>query len=212
MKTRESRSPRPWRLAASSICMVLLVACASAPVAFRMKSAAAMFGPVAQVDWQAAEPDAVRRSLIAAPFADVQRAAMVAATQAQLNIEQEDKRSGVLLATRDVRAEWNPGNHNSVTDMRYAYLILVRETGPRTTEVLIASKVQANCRPYSGMERTLFAVTTLGISEAAGLGGGNARCQSIAEGMWAQGQVGSQQEMGQFMNFLRNNLIAAGAL
>lgn len=209
------RAHQVWRrrsLTASVIGAALLAACTTGPGVVRMKSATEMFGAAASVNWQDAEPDAVRRTLLAAPFADVQRAAMVAASQAQFNIEQEDKRGGVLLATRDVRGEWNPGNHNSVTNIRYSYLIVVREAGPRSTEVRIGAKVQADCTPYSGIGRTVFAVTTLGISEATGMGEGNARCQRMADGTWAKGQGGSQQEMGQFMNFLRNNLIAAGAL
>jgi len=205
---------RPWFAAAVVAALALLPACASdhADPNYRFKTAAQSFGASDKIDSAEAEPDAIQRSTLAAPYADVYRAALVAASQAQFNVESEDRRAGVILATQDLRAEWRPGSPTSVTQMRKYYRVDVRETGPRSTEVLILSKVQAQCEPASKVTQGLVVAASFGLALIGSDPEAPKLCAAINAGMWAKGRHSNQQELGQFMTFVRNNLIASGAL
>lgn len=203
--------------ACALFCASLALGCTTVPDGgnFRFKSAVELFEESAAMDWSTIPAEANQMTVLPVAFADAFRAATVSATQAQFNIEKIDARQGRLLALRDLRAAWNPGNPNSITSMRYGYLIQLREQGPKLTEVRIAAKVQAYCEAVSGAGRVFFAVTTFGITEAvdgANTWSANDRCKALPAGIWARRPLDSQQEMGQFMNFVRNNLLAAGLL
>ncbi len=159
----------------------------------------------------AAFSEAAKTNVLEAPYEDVFRAASVAASQAQFNVEHVQKSRGLILASRPVKMrphgtsadypEWQ------ITDHAYFYAVSVRELGPKRTEVRISAKVQGRCGMWSaGMYVMTGGLGTAYFNEQ------NARCRELSSGMWAIGSHNTAQEMGQFLTFLRNNLLAAGML
>jgi hypothetical protein len=141
--------------------------------------------------------DSFKKMLFQAPYEDVFRAASVSASQAQFSVEEEKKAEGVILATRTAKEQppqiypMSPVNQQP-HQRNYYYAILVKEKGPKSTEVVIMAKVQGKC------------LTELLISPAV--------CKAYATPHWASGHDNAMQDLNQFIVFLRNNLIAAGLI
>lgn len=137
--------------------------------------------------------EATRSSTFNAAFEDVFRAASVAASNAQLHIESEHKSSGFIVASRAVKMIPRGTDNTQPSEHIYFYAVVVRELGPKRTDVRISAKVQGRCQ--------------LSI-----LPGHREYCRKLSSGMWAVSQHGTTEELLRFLTFLRNNLIAAGAI
>jgi hypothetical protein len=145
--------------------------------------------------------EASNKSVFNASYEEVFRASSVSAPLAMLQIQKEDKHSGVILATRSV----------STAGMRmYFYSIRVKELGRKRTEVTIVAKLQGKCTPHPGIA-TALDVATVGMVHGA-LSEEQKDCEHLIAGLWAEGKFSSAQEMSQFMIMVRNNLVAAGVL
>jgi hypothetical protein len=142
-------------------------------------------------------PNWIKKVVLDASYEEVFRAASIAATQAQWDVEKQDKHAGIVLAKRLVESEAVPVSWGSErTTHAHFYRISVTELAGKQTEVAIVGKVQAYCVIQHGL---------------TGLHAGkdNENCQKLAAGMWQS--VAESPEVSQFVVFLRNNLIAAGA-
>lgn len=139
--------------------------------------------------------DSFKKAVFKVPYEDVFRAASVSASQAQFNVEEERKADGVILATRIIQErpphDGAPGNQRP-HQRNYYYAIVVKERGPKSTEVVIMAKAQGKCLADPLM--------------------GTAQCRAYAIPHWATVYDNATQDLGQFMTFLRNNLIMAGLL
>ncbi len=190
-------------------CVVALVGCGGpqlVPEQFLTVDQAFKSG--AEIQPPAAASNAIRKGLFAASYEDVFRAATVAASQAQLNVERADKSKGLILATRSVPMVPAGTDYLRPTEHIFYYAITVKELEPKQSEVTIASKVQGQCSMAPVGTVTVFSLGTA-TAHALKL---NEKCTSLSNGMWAVGTHGSGRELGQFQTFLRNNLIAAGVL
>lgn len=152
--------------------------------------------------------DAFKKSIFEASYVEVFRAATISASQAQFNVESEDRKKGEILATRAVMQQPIGTSPLSPTQHIYSYMISLKELGPKKTEVSIAARIQARCMKESTAAigcLTLGMVLPIAISR-------NKRCEKLSAGMWASGDYASGQELGNFLTFVRNNLIAANAI
>ena len=156
----------------------------------------------------AAFADSSRVTTYQAPFEDVFRIASVTASQVQFYVEDTQKSRGVILASRSamMQPKGTMSGHLT-TEHQYYYAILVRELGPKRTEVRISSKVQGKCAMWHGSMH----VASLGTLSSQ-IVQDNERCEKLSKGMWASGAQTSVVEMQQFHTFLRNGLIAAGLI
>jgi hypothetical protein len=157
-----------------------------------------------------APPESIKKSTFEAPYEDVYRAATIAASQAQFNIESSDKSKGLILAER-IALTGKVGD-NAVTQTKFFYAITVKELGPKVTEVAISSKAQTKCRytsPGTHVVTTIFSfgIWLLFIPAIVAL---DNQCKEAAEIHWDATM--SLEQLTQFMTFTRNNLIAAGVL
>jgi hypothetical protein len=141
--------------------------------------------------------DSFKKAAFKVPYEDVFRAASVSASQAQFSIEEERKADGVILAMRTIQERppqdipIAPGNQRP-HQRNYYYAIVVKEKGPKSTEVVIMAKAQGKCL-----------VDPLSATAA---------CKAYAVPHWAAGHDDATPDLNQYMIFLRNNLIAAGLL
>lgn len=142
-----------------------------------------------------------QKSMFNVPYEDVYRAVYVSASQAQLNIVKESKAEGVILALQALTI--NPPSdlmncpannfaNNKPLQWYYYYAIVIKERGPRSTEVTAMAKAQGRC--FSGV---CF---------------GNDPCPQYASIHWAAGLDSAMTNLSQLMVFIRNNLIAAGLM
>ncbi len=157
--------------------------------------------------------EAAKTMVYEVAFEDVFRLASLSASQAQLNVEDVQKRDGFIFATRSAMLMPPVGNQGT-TPHRFFYVISIKELAARRTQVRIAAKVQGKCERLTGGARAIFAVTSFGITEAmlAGLGNPQAECDALNSPNWALDKRSAEPEMAQFMVFLRNNLLAARLL
>jgi hypothetical protein len=127
-------------------------------------------------------PGSYKKAVFNAPYADVFRAVELSSTQVGQNIESSDRAKGLILATRENKRDNGLPRH-------FYYAITVKELGSKATEVVVFSKMQfklwTNEHPASGT-----------VEEASRL-------------KWSGEGDGT---LSQLMNFIRNNLYAAGAL
>jgi len=149
--------------------------------------------------------DTFKKAVFEAPYEDVFRFAQVAASQAQLNIEGTDKANGVILATRVAKTFTPDGERES----RYHYGIIVKETGPKTTEVTISTKKQTSCSKLH--EGTAGFLTCISFGLLAPLAIVDA-VKCTEEKASLQWTTDSLPEINQFLTLIRNNLIAAGLI
>jgi hypothetical protein len=163
-------------------------------------------------------PETTVKATFAAPYVDVFRAVMVGATQAQFNVESEDKSKGIILATRVFNAPPPVGKAGSVfpsSKHRYYYGIVIKETGPKSTEVQMVAKRQLECHkfgPGDYLAASILIIVVLGLGLIYEFWTGNDKCDTFAQVQLAAGKHNSEEQMAQFITFTRNNLIAAGAL
>jgi hypothetical protein len=148
--------------------------------------------------------DSLKKNLFNAPYEDVFRAVSISASQAQMLVEKEDKKGGIILAVRTIQAPPPPGLPDCVLALQgntrpqqrnYYYAILVKEMGPKSTEVTAVAKAQGRC-----------------IDGPCLTGPPAATCHAYASVHWAMAHENSLQELTQLMIFIRNNLIQAGLL
>jgi len=151
-----------------------------------------------------APPDSFKKAVFEAPYEDVFRFAHVSATQALFNVESTDKAKGVILAAR-VAKIFADGEHES----RYHYGILVKETGPKTTEVIIATKKQTSCAKMHEATAGFLTCISFGILAPLAIVDASKCTEEKASLKWA---TDSLPEMNQFMMLIRNNLIQAGLI
>jgi hypothetical protein len=153
--------------------------------------------------------EASRSAQFAAPYDDVFRAAVVAAGQALLNIEEQQKSAGMVYASRSLTMPPHGTSEarRKRTQHTYFYAISVRELGPKTSEVRISAKVQGGCDMVgAGIYMLTAGVLTKQFNDE------NDRCRALTAGMWADGEHSSEPEMQQFLALLRNQLVAAGLI
>ena len=173
--------------------MVLMTACVApaTDVMPQFMTVQEAFGPSGS-DEPPKDSKAIKTNIFDASYEEVFRAASVSTSQAQFEIQSEDKHRGVILATREVQGSgyWFP--------RIFFYSIRLKELGPKRTKVTIVAKVQAACTRFNWG----------GASET------NALCDKVSKGAWADlgGIFLAAPELSQFMIFVRNNLLAAGAL
>lgn len=143
------------------------------------------------------KPGAFEQATFSTTFEDTYRAASVSASQAMLDVTDEDKSAGYILAEQIPQGK--PGVH-------YYYAIKIDELGAKKSRVTIMSKAQFQCEVFgAGMD-----IATLGLMPAAqhATGETNDKCRENSEVHWS----GDPGQIKQFMSFVRNNLIAAGVL
>jgi hypothetical protein len=165
-----------------------------------------MFGTEAKPP--AGMSDAVKKNVFEASYAEVFRAATVSASQAQFNVESDDRKKGRILATRTVMQQPIGTSPNMPTQHVFFFDISLKELGPKKTEISIAAKVQGRCMSES---TALLGCLTLGILVPWSMDR-NERCENLSAGIWAAGDYAAGQDIGNFLTFVRNNLIAANAI
>jgi hypothetical protein len=148
-----------------------------------------------------APPGSKKSGTFAASYQDVFRAVVVGASQNQINVESENRSGGYVMGTRAVqivppvpRCPNSQSVNGRALPLRYYYVIAVKEKGPKTTEVVAAIKAQGVC--WTGM-----------CYESVQL-----PCKAYAVPHWTTAQENPDESLTQLMIFIRNNLIAAGAL
>ena len=146
--------------------------------------------------------DARKNTTVPVTYEDAYRAAVVSLTQAQIDIENENKAEGVVLAQQIVQVvpgfqPTNNFNNQRSLERRYFYAIVLQEKGAELTQITAYAKVQGRC---------YFAPATFGLPSD------KVSCQHYSTVHWASGVDSAQEHLSQFMIFLRNNLIAAGAM
>src|SRR3990172_4127802 len=174
-------------LYSSLLTLLLLVSCSAWHPARFASVQEAYVGGEHLAEPSPAPVDSRKKALFDVPYEDMYRAASVSASQAQMSIEWEDKAKGQILAVRVTKglmpqkSFMQPGNRRP-QDKYFFYSIVVRERGPRSTEVSITAKTQGRC-----------------ITESVDLGGDKAECLAYSVPHWATGDDNSQQELTQFM-------------
>lgn len=149
-------------------------------------------------------PDSYKRATYQAPYEDVFRIANVSATQAMMSVESINKTTGIIYAMK-VTQEPGVWNYNACgsakNEKRYFYAIKVSETGPEATEILILSKAQgAAC--YAGG-------ASIGTVVGSGMGlFKKDEAEAYATVHWST----KLQDLLEYFNLIRNNLIAEGLI
>lgn len=190
------------------VCALSLGGCASTYLPEKWSSLDEAFPPRERLRSSEVPSESQQRGIFAAPYEDVYRAAMTSLSQAQYNIGYEDKKSGSLAGTRIVQAPPGPGvGDNAVmpTERRYFVTVSVQERGPKSTEVLVAAKAQGRCQ----LTPAVAHIITAGASAMMGV---NDKCRAYSELHWASGNTSASQDLNSLLNFIRNNLLAAGVL
>lgn len=142
------------------------------------------------------------------PYADVFRTAEVAAVQNMMTIDKLDEDNGVILASR-ITPEPQPFEQSQVcaglkNEVRYFYAILVSETGTSSSDVTLISKAQGRCC-YAGGKTVGGAVgSMMGVPFAEW----KRKCQEFSSIHYSD----KQQDVLQYFNFLRLNLLNAGLI
>ena len=141
------------------------------------------------------------------PYEDAFRSATVAASQAQLATIDSDQDLGRILALRATAV--NPLVRKGAS--QYYYLIKVKEVTSNETEITIVTKSEEKCKYATPVGLTLFTILTLGILLffMPLIAMENSQCTDKSTLHY---DVTSMPEITQFMNFVRNDLIAAGLL
>ena len=145
-------------------------------------------------------------------YDDAYRAALVSVTQLQLNLVEENEDEGFLLAKKllsGVRSTYYPGSAGNVTaSRRWHFAVTIKETGRKKTKVTIMTKSQGECTKGPGAAANIL---SLGLSAAVTAGRGK-MCEEYSSVHWANGFDHAQQEMNQFITFVRNNLLSNGLI
>lgn len=215
MKHRNSRFKpnRPHVAIACGLAIMLaLSGCASTPDRPLQSSAREAFPDLSQaVSGNGVPAEAMKVAVYEAGFEDVFRVASVSASQAQLNVEQADKKNGLIFATRDAMLLAGVTAYDQPAPHRFFYVISVTELDAKRSQVRVVAKVQAECKKIQGGGRALMGIFSFGMSELA-FAPVNKNCERVTQTRWAQGTFTAALEMGQLQVFMRNNLLAAGLL
>lgn len=176
--------------------LVLFAGCATTTLPERWSTAKDAFMSKQDMLPPADKTGAFEVTDFAAPYEDVYRAASVSASQAMLDVTAESKSDGYVLAEQIPQGK--PGIH-------YYYAITVDELGPKQSRVTIMSKMQSQCVILGSG----YSIATLGMLPAAqhATGETDEACRENSQVHWG----GDPIQFKQFMSFVRNNLIAAGA-
>ena len=197
---------RPVRWALCVALPVLLSACFGPAVQYPSQGLSAI-GQVYNPGNPSAEADAApagskKSSVFAASYQDVYRATLVGVSQNQINVENENRSRGYILGTRAIQMVPLVGRcpnseplNGRALPMRFYYVISVKEKGPKATEVVAAVKAQGTCWSGNCFESV-----------------DKAQCAAYSTPHWATAQENPDEALTQLMVFIRNNLIAAGAL
>jgi hypothetical protein len=150
----------------------------------------------------AAPAESRKSSTFKASYADVFRAVVVATSQNQINIENEDRSRGYVTGTRAIqmvppirRCPNSESLNGRALPLRYFYIVVVRERAAKSTEVVAAVKTQGTCWTGNCFDS---------VDKEA--------CGAYSKPHWATQQENPDESLTQLMVFIRNNLIAAGAL
>lgn len=192
--------------------MLALSACATSPDRPLQTSARQVFSDTSQaVSGNGVAAEAMKVAVYEAGFEDVFRVASVSASQAQLNVEQVDKKSGLIFATRDAMLLPGVSAYDQPVPHRFFYVISVTELDATRSQVRVVAKVQSECKKVRGGGRAVMGIFSFGMSEIA-LAPLNHTCDKVSQIRWAQGTHTAALELGQFQVFMRSNLLAAGLL
>src|SRR3569833_493054 len=144
----------------------------------------------------------------AVSYDDAFRAANESVSQAQLNVEEVENKKGSILATREAQQAGGDGQPRVV---RYFYAISVTALAANHSRVRIVAKTQAPCYAYSPVQRLMYDVGSLGLTETENttLVPVFANCKDYERPNWPPA---TPPELAQFQVFVRNNLLAAGLL
>jgi hypothetical protein len=154
---------------------------------------------------EGAPPESMQKIVFNAPFEDVYRAANVSVSQVQWLIQKESKAQGIILAIQilemlppvtTANCPLNGGANSRPRQRNYYYAVVIKEKGPKSTEITAVAKVQGGCE-----HKACFAAPS-----------NNRACEAYASLHWATRDDSALPQLTQFMTFIRNNLIAAGLL
>ncbi len=152
--------------------------------------------------------DSTKKATFEASFEDVWRAANMGAAQAQLNIQTSQKSKGLILATTVKQITHSYWGNQGLKDL-HTYAIVVRETGPKSTEVQVFTRMQSACEKTTVLAMIIEVVTIVMILIPPFQIAQNSACDDKATVHWATDKI---QEIDQVMTFTRSNLLAAGAM
>ena len=151
--------------------------------------------------------DVYETALIMAAYADVYRAALISATQLQLNVTQDDETKGNIFAVKIVQSAPTVSKSDGIggyNQRRYHYAIVIKELAAKKTRVTIMAKAQGACQAVHGFTHFLTAGISLMIEDDED------RCNKYSTVHWADGFDNTKAELSQYITFVRNNLISAG--
>ena len=140
------------------------------------------------------------------PYADLFRIVSMSASQVMFDVESADEDKGIILATRE---------KDEIRSM-YFHAILLAEIGPKETKVTVLSKLQSACSEYTEGQRAMYAIGSLGITEAviAGVKPEN-DCEYHVNVHWPNPKnirVSPKKEVNQLFTIIRNNLMSQGLM
>ena len=147
-------------------------------------------------------PDSYKKVTYQAPYEDVFRIANISATQAMFSVESINKSAGIIYAMKITQEPgvWNYSACGSAkNEKRYFYAIKISETGSETTEIIVLAKAQgAAC--YAGG-------ASVGTVVGSGMGlFKKDEAEAYASVHWST----KLQDLLEYFNLIRNNLIAEG--
>ena len=175
----------------------------------RFKTIDQVYPSLASIDQIATAPSTgYRKEQYQAPYEDVFRLVEVTAVQTMMTIETIDSDSGIILASK-IAADPQPYEQSQVcmglkNEVRYFYAIGVKELGPTTTQVSLVAKAQGRCC-YPGGKTVGGAVgSMMGVPFEEW----KQKCLEFSSVHFSD----KQEEVLQFFNFMRLNLLNAGLI
>jgi hypothetical protein len=142
-----------------------------------------------------------KTSVFNAPYEEVFRAASASISALLVNVIEEKKDSGYILGIRTdkflnglLHCPLQP--YNSYPRERHIfYMVLVKEKGPKSTEVSILTKDQGQCVGSGCIPRVM-----------------KQNCEWFSNPHWSNGFSGLSDEQHRFLAFVRMKLLEAGVL
>jgi hypothetical protein len=149
-----------------------------------------------------APPASKKVAVFNAPYEDVYRAVVVSTSQSQIFVEKESRSDGVVMGTRVVQARplvpicaYSREKNGVPLPRKYFYAVYVKELAAKSTQVTAAVKVQGSCWTGECAQRADFA-----------------ECKAYSTPHWAQPVEDADEGLTRLLTFIRNNLLAAGAI
>lgn len=196
------------RLIPALMALLILTGCASTKLPEKWASTSDAYPDEASLQPPEGLEDAYESAIFPAPYEDVYRAALISASQANLNVTHEDKSAGRIFAKRVLDyapSVFTTGGH---AERRYFYAVVLDELGPKSVKVTIMAKAQGACEMGAP---PLVDIATLGTTAAMDAGMNvKELCLYYSQPHWATDFDHSAKELNDFMVLVRNNLIAAG--